>query len=139
MADKATNAAGPAHLAPQPAPGLAFDARGVLSPLARESVADALLIVESYGPWGADLNDAYRRQIVLADEVRRLVDKCNGYIADNARLAEKVKRLRAWAEEAVSYVGCETWSPSLKEEGEALLLDLGPNVRAKPGAVGDSA
>ena len=39
---------------------------------ARESVADALLIVESYGPWGADLNDAHRRQIVLADEVLRL-------------------------------------------------------------------
>ena len=27
------NVAGPAHLAPQPAPGLAFDARGVLSPI----------------------------------------------------------------------------------------------------------
>jgi hypothetical protein len=38
----------------------------------RESVEDALLIVESYGPWGADLNDAHRRQIVLADEVLRL-------------------------------------------------------------------
>ena len=39
---------------------------------ARESVDDALMIVESYGPWGADLNDAHRRQIVLADEVVRL-------------------------------------------------------------------
>jgi hypothetical protein len=38
----------------------------------RESVEDALLIVESYGPWGVDLNDAHRRQIVLADEVKRL-------------------------------------------------------------------
>ena len=38
----------------------------------RESVAEALAIVESYGQWGPDLNDAYRRQIVLADEVRRL-------------------------------------------------------------------
>ena len=38
----------------------------------RESVDDALMIVESYGPWGADLNDAHRRQIVLADEVLRL-------------------------------------------------------------------
>jgi hypothetical protein len=66
------NAYGPAHLAPQPAPGLAFDARGVLAPIARESVADALLIVKSYGPWGADLNDAHRRQIVLADEVKRM-------------------------------------------------------------------
>ena len=38
----------------------------------REDVDDALLIVGSYGPWGADLNDAHRRQIVLADEVLRL-------------------------------------------------------------------
>mgnify|MGYP000190332821 CR=1 FL=1 len=38
----------------------------------RESVDDALMIVESYGPWGADLNDAQRRQIVLAEEVRSL-------------------------------------------------------------------
>ena len=40
--------------------------------VARESVDDALMIVASYGPWGADLNDAHRRQIVLADEVHRL-------------------------------------------------------------------
>jgi hypothetical protein len=38
----------------------------------RESVDDALMIVASYGHWGADLNDAHRRQIVLADEVLRL-------------------------------------------------------------------
>ena len=38
----------------------------------RESADEALLIVKSYGPWGADLNDAFRRQIVLADEVRQL-------------------------------------------------------------------
>lgn len=77
------NAYGPAHLAPQPAPGLAFDARGVLAPIARERVADALLIVKSYGPWGADLNDAHRRQIVLAEALEAalfvlgMVDKNN--------------------------------------------------------------
>jgi|JI10StandDraft_1071094.scaffolds.fasta_scaffold1587074_2 hypothetical protein len=44
-----------------------------LGPLVeRENVDDALMIVQSYGPWGADLNDAHRRQIVLADEVLRL-------------------------------------------------------------------
>jgi hypothetical protein len=42
------------------------------STVQRENVDDALQIVESYGPWGADLNDSYRRQIVLADEVLRL-------------------------------------------------------------------
>lgn len=69
---QSTNVVGPAHLAPAAAPGLAFDARGVLAPIARESVDDALLIVESYGPWGADLNTSHRLQIVLADEVKRL-------------------------------------------------------------------
>ena len=49
----------------------ACDGSGREKPV-RESVADALLIVESYGPWGADLNDAHRRQIVLGDEVKRL-------------------------------------------------------------------
>ena len=65
------------------------------------------------------------------EKIRRLravEDKANSYIVDNARLAEKVERLRAWAEEAVNYVGCEAWSPSLKKEGQALLLGLGPNV-----------
>ena len=40
--------------------------------VARESVDDALMIVASYGPWGADLNASHRRQIVRADEVHRL-------------------------------------------------------------------
>lgn len=44
------------------------------------------------------------------------------------RVISERDKLRAWAEEAVSYVGCETWSPSLKDEGEALLLALEPNV-----------
>jgi hypothetical protein len=53
---------------------LALVSSDVLGPTVpqRESVDDALMIVESYGPWGADLNDAHRRQIVLADEVHRL-------------------------------------------------------------------
>ena len=52
--------------------GPAHDECGECAAPARESVADALLIVESYGPWGPDLNDAHRRQIVLADEVLTL-------------------------------------------------------------------
>lgn len=48
---------------------------------------------------------------------------------DRSAAAER-ERWRAWVEEAVSYVGCETWSPSLKEEGEALLRGLGPNGHA---------
>lgn len=38
-----------------------------------------------------------------------------------ARVAAERDRWRSWVDEAVNYVGCETWSPSLKEEGERLL------------------
>jgi hypothetical protein len=38
----------------------------------RESVDEVLEIVSSYGPYGRDINDALRFQIVLADEVRCL-------------------------------------------------------------------
>jgi hypothetical protein len=38
----------------------------------RESVDDALEIVESFGPGIGGLNDAYARQILLAEEVKRL-------------------------------------------------------------------
>lgn len=41
----------------------------------RESVDDALLIVGTYGQWGPDLNDAHRRQIVLAEEVLTLRER----------------------------------------------------------------
>lgn len=38
----------------------------------RESVDDALAVVESFGPGIRGLNDTYARQILLADEVKRL-------------------------------------------------------------------
>ena len=38
----------------------------------RESVEDALAVVESFGPGIQGLNDTFARQILLADEVRRL-------------------------------------------------------------------
>lgn len=38
----------------------------------RESVEDALAVVESFGPGVQGLNDTYARQILLAAEVRRL-------------------------------------------------------------------
>ena len=60
-----------------------------------------------------------------ADEVARLVDKCNRYIVDNARLAENVDRLRAALRTAIS---------TLERDGdewnicEHLRAALGPNV-----------
>lgn len=37
-----------------------------------EPIHEVLEIVESYGPWGPDINDHLRFQIVLADEVKKL-------------------------------------------------------------------
>ena len=65
--------------------GLASTAKLGLPP-ERESVGDALMIVESYGPWGADLNDAHRRQIVLADEVKRRNDLQQAVLDDGTQL-----------------------------------------------------
>ena len=38
----------------------------------RWSVDDVLLVVSTYGPWGADLNGVHKQEIILADEVLRL-------------------------------------------------------------------
>lgn len=45
---------------------------GVAHAGGRESVDDALAIVESFGPGIGGLNDTYARQILLAEEVKRL-------------------------------------------------------------------
>jgi hypothetical protein len=92
-----------------------------------------------------------------ADEVARLVDKCNRYIVDNARLAENVDRLRAAL--ALAAPALELGCDALRSEAEryhaemkghrpwrhkqvdddytradlawqAVVAALGPNVRA---------
>ena len=57
-------------------------------------------------------------------------DDCPKYTARDMQqaVAAERERWRAWVEEAVSYVGCATWSPSLKDEGDALLRENGPNA-----------
>jgi hypothetical protein len=75
----------------QPAPA----ERGeCLLPAQRESVEDALMIVESYGPWGADLNDAHRRQIVLAEEVKRLRGLYEMAVSGRAAMRTALRRER---------------------------------------------
>ena len=94
----------------------------------RERVDDALMIVESYGPWGADLNDAHRRQIVLADEVLRL-----------RHLYEMAVRGRAEMRTALRQERKSLLTPELLAAEDAAggvfaagaLVDLGPNVGAK--------
>lgn len=66
----------------------------------------------------------------MSDLVKRLkkmraagfTDAGDAILALEAQAAE-IERLRAWVEEALSYVGCDAWSPSLRREGVALLGD----------------
>jgi hypothetical protein len=60
----------------------------------RESVNDALSVVESYGPWGADINDSHRRQIVLAEEVLRLRHIYELAVRGRAEMREALRRER---------------------------------------------
>ena len=78
----------------------------------RESVDDALLIVESYGPWGPDLNEAHRRQIVLADEVKRMTGTIEALQAEwDRECGDADKILRALG---LDPANCRTDGGSLK-------------------------
>lgn len=71
---------------------------------------------------------------VLLDPANKVVDPSADTLEDHPDVAQAKadrERCRAWIEEAVNYVGCATWSPSLKEEGDALLRALGPNVEVQ--------
>lgn len=58
--------------APAPVEQPASEGYNTIAGNAREPVDAVLEIVESYGPWGRDINEGMRFQIVLADEVKRL-------------------------------------------------------------------
>jgi hypothetical protein len=60
----------------------------------RESVTDALSIVKTYGPWGPDLNDSHRRQIVLVDEVLRLRHVYELAVRGRAEMREALRQER---------------------------------------------
>lgn len=123
-----TNEHGPAHLCPQPAPGLAFDDAGVLRPAGRESVADAMLIVETYGPWGADLNEAHRRQIVLADEVHRLRHLYEMAVRGRAEMRTALRQERESLEARYMALLKAVADGRAMQPAPPLLVDLGPNA-----------
>jgi hypothetical protein len=102
-----------------------------LGPLVeRESVDDALMIVESYGPWGADLNDAHRRQIVLADEVHHLRHLYEMAVRGRAEMRTALRQERESLE--VRYMALlKAVADGQAMQPRTVILDLGPNVRAK--------
>ena len=113
-----------------PATGpLALKSNLVLGPnahdVARESVDDALMIVESYGPWGADLNDAHRRQIVLADEVVRLRGLYEMAVRGRAEMRSALRQERR-AEEL--HEGCQM---PMEQARELAASEAGPDWYAR--------
>ncbi len=91
----------------------------------RESVDDALMIVESYGPWGADLNDAHRRQIVLADEVVRLRGLYEMAVRGRAEMRSALRQERR-AEEL--HEGCQM---PMEQARELAASEAGPDWYAR--------
>lgn len=71
----------------------------------RVPVDEVLEIVESYGPWGKDINESLQFQIILADEVRRLRVLYELAVAGRAEMRSALKAERE-AEAAVLI--CET-------------------------------
>ena len=108
---------------------LALKSNLVLGPnahdVARESVDDALMIVESYGPWGADLNDAHRRQIVLADEVVRLRGLYEMAVRGRAEMRSALRQERR-AEEL--HEGCQM---PMEQARELAASEAGPDWYAR--------
>ena len=93
----------------------------------RESVNDALMIVESYGPWGADLNDAHRRQIVLADEVLRLRRLYEMAVQGRAEMRTALRQEREALEARYMALLKAVADGRVMQPGPAILVDLGPN------------
>ena len=94
----------------------------------RESVDDALMIVESYGPWGADLNDAHRRQIVLADEVHRLRHLYEMAVRGRAEMRTALQAERANLEARHMALVRAVADGRAMQPATPILVALGPNV-----------
>lgn len=60
----------------------------------RESVDEVLSIVETYGPWGTDINESLRFQIVLAEEVKALRKQRAAFSMDASNLQHELDVLR---------------------------------------------
>jgi hypothetical protein len=93
----------------------------------RESVDDALVVVESYGPWGADLNDAHRRQIVLADEVHRLRHLYEMAVRGRAEMRTALRQERDQLEARYMALLKAVADGRAMQPAPPILVDLGPN------------
>ena len=93
----------------------------------RESVDDALMIVESYGPWGADLNDAHRRQIVLADEVLRLRHLYEMAVRGRAEMRTALRQERDQLEARYMALLKAVADGRAMQPAPPMLVALGPN------------
>lgn len=110
-----------------------------MSDLTRESVDEVLEIVGTYGPWGPDINESLRFQIVLAEEVKALrgrkanlspqslVEWASAWVPESnrARFADALKReLAAPPEGGLSLQPTTPWDPKPKSAPVANALVL---------------
>lgn len=98
----------------------------------RWSVDDVLLVVSTYGPWGADLNGVHRQEIILADEVMRLrveladsalrsADHLRRAIKAESSLARDAADLRDFLRHVIDMANGEHYWDAVRLNAEALL------------------
>ena len=98
----------------------------------RWSVDDVLLVVSTYGPWGADLNGVHRQEIILADEVERLraeladaalrsADHLRRAIKAESNLARDSADLRDFLRHVIDMASGEHYWDVVRLNAEALL------------------
>jgi hypothetical protein len=95
-----------------------------------KNIVDRLLACANDPMWANHAEVSKELCASAAEEIESLRELLCIVRAERDELAAKhyasmaeIAGLLAWVEEAVNYVGCETWSPSLKAEGEALLRE----------------
>jgi hypothetical protein len=137
------NASGPAHLAPQPAPGLHFDARGVLVPVEPDPWVRLMMLANEYAGHVADA--AQHRAESRADISRTAALKTLGKMREVffAHCKEVEQGTRHACSIAVWMTLQEALAPDADDKGldgwmrEAeQRVKLGPNGRSKRAAEG---
>lgn len=104
----------------------------------RESVDDALAVVESFGPGIQGLNDTFARQILLADEVRRLRLIYAAAVKGRAEMRQALIDTRALlptAPGAAAAAPAITW-PKARDVGR--LGDMSPDAHIRVGLDSDN-
>lgn len=140
------NASGPANLAPRPAPGLHFDARGVLVPIEPDPWVRVMKLANEYAMHVTDaaMHQAESRADISRTAALKTMAQMREVFFAHCREVEQGTRhacsIAVWMtlQEALSPdaddKGLEGWMREAEQR-----VKLGPNVRVEPLAEGKSA